>query len=146
MGAAIYFTGTDAEHGDELWKTDGTAEGTALLMDITPGSAATHFESFRVVDDLLYFVATTPGHKSLWRTDGSEAGTLELFSQDGEVEDADMNLTAFGNQMFFLSPTDRSLWVTNGAANGTHLVAPEFLAGTESIELTAFKGKLYFTA
>lgn len=146
MGAAIYFTGTDAEYGDELWKTDGTAEGTALLQDITPGPASTRFESFRVVDDFLYFVATTSGHKSLWRTDGSEAGTLELFSQDAEVEDADLNLTALGNQMFFLSPTDRSLWVTNGATGGTHLVAPEFLAGTESIDLTAFKGKLYFTA
>lgn len=147
MGAAIYFTGTDAEHGGELWRTNGTVAGTKLLKDVTAGPETTRFESFRVVDDLLYFVAITPQHKSLWRTDGSEAGTLELFSRAGDVEVADMNLTVLGQKMFFLSPTDdRSLWVTDGTADGTHLVAPEFLAGTESIELTAFKGKLYFTA
>ncbi len=36
-GNVVVFLATDASTGRELWKTDGTAEGTALVEDICPG-------------------------------------------------------------------------------------------------------------
>ena len=38
-GRRVYFSATDATHGDELWRSDGTAAGTVLVKDINPGSA-----------------------------------------------------------------------------------------------------------
>ena len=39
MNGDLYFSATDPAHGDELWRSDGTAAGTALVKDIHPGAA-----------------------------------------------------------------------------------------------------------
>ena len=36
-GSTLFFVAQDPEHGLELWKSDGTAEGTVLVKDILPG-------------------------------------------------------------------------------------------------------------
>ena len=33
----LYFSAQDDQHGRELWRTDGTAEGTSLVRDLRPG-------------------------------------------------------------------------------------------------------------
>ena len=38
VGSTIFFAASDSDHGRELWKTDGTAAGTAFVKDILPGS------------------------------------------------------------------------------------------------------------
>jgi ELWxxDGT repeat protein len=38
VGDAFYFIAFDPVHGHEVWKSDGTPAGTALLKDIQPGS------------------------------------------------------------------------------------------------------------
>jgi len=37
VGSLLYFSARDANHGRELWVSDGTARGTRLVMDINPG-------------------------------------------------------------------------------------------------------------
>ena len=37
-GAIVFLTATDASHGAEAWRSDGTAPGTFMLRDFTPGS------------------------------------------------------------------------------------------------------------
>src|SRR5581483_5098943 len=40
LGSRLLFRGWDPEHGFELWVTDGTAEGTVLLKDVSPGKGS----------------------------------------------------------------------------------------------------------
>ena len=36
-GDTLFFTADDGEHGTELWRSDGTEDGTRLVRDINPG-------------------------------------------------------------------------------------------------------------
>jgi ELWxxDGT repeat protein len=38
FNGALYFQAGDGTHGRELWRTDGTTAGTALVKDINPGA------------------------------------------------------------------------------------------------------------
>ena len=79
LGSKVIFEATDATHGRELWKTDGTAAGTSLVKDATPGSAGSAIRNMVGADDLVYFVAYVPnaGYEVM-RSDGTAAGTFMI--------------------------------------------------------------------
>lgn len=72
--------------GFELWKSDGTDAGTALVKDIANGmfsSSPNHLSVVRgLVDgatkEILYFQASSTSGIGLWRSDGTDAGTVEV--------------------------------------------------------------------
>src|SRR5205814_9999770 len=77
------FGGYDAEHGRELWISDGTVAGTHFLKDVQPGPQAGWPNSFREINGITYFLSFAGrdanndyGHPQIWRTDGTEAGTV----------------------------------------------------------------------
>src|SRR5207237_738351 len=54
-----YFFADDAIHGNELWKSDGTAAGTVIVKDIYPGPSSSQPDSgdTAVFNRSLYFKA-----------------------------------------------------------------------------------------
>jgi ELWxxDGT repeat protein len=77
VGGTLFFTANDGVHGSELWKTDGTAEGTVLVKDLRPGSAGSNLHDLAEVEGVLFFTAEDGVHgRELWKSDGTAEGTV----------------------------------------------------------------------
>lgn len=78
----IFFTAQDGRHGYELWKSDGTWDGTVQVADLSPGRRLSYPSGFTLLDGHVYFSALG----SLWQTDGSATGTFRLAPLCGGSE------------------------------------------------------------
>lgn len=129
LGRSIYFTADDGEHGLELWKTDGTAEGTRLVEDIAPGSSPSYPGGFIEVGGVLYFSADDGVHgRELWRSDGTHRGT-RLVEDINPGLAGSMQFSAplkLGSDRLIFFADDgehgREPWVSDGTHRGTRLV------------------------
>jgi ELWxxDGT repeat protein len=71
-------------HGTELWKTDGTKEGTQLVKDITPGIDGSNINGLTSFAGKLYFQNGELKENDvfsryyLWSSDGTAEGTNEV--------------------------------------------------------------------
>ncbi len=132
----------------ELWRSDGTFEGTYMVRDIWPGPYHSHggpgiggCTSSAVVNGVYYFAAKGVGEDvgenyigglELWRSDGSAEGTYIVVDLTptydpiwGEIWSYPNNLINFKNQLFFSAfstNTGNELFKSDGTASGTHLV------------------------
>ena len=114
LGNQAIFVANSAEYGNELWITDGTSAGTHVLKDLTPRqnnevrhsnptflSAAGGFVYFRA-DDL-------DGIQSVWRTDGTSAGTEKVSPLDPT------SILGWKDKVVFSSEDDQLLWGTSSS-------------------------------
>jgi ELWxxDGT repeat protein len=131
VGDRIFYSAMDLAHGEELWKTDGTATGTKLVKDIWPGSefdsAGSHPYNLAAVGGALFFQADDGVNgRELWTSDGTTAGTqLVKDINPGPDDSFPASLADVGGELFFsaLDPTvGRELWKSNGTGIGTQLV------------------------
>jgi len=60
----MYFSAYTPSSGAELWKSDGTAAGTAMVQDIYPGSTGSNPNYLTASGSNLFFTATDPTHSS----------------------------------------------------------------------------------
>ena len=134
VGSTLFFVAQDPDHGFELWKSDGTAEGTVLVKDILPGPESS-FPTLLPFGDRVLFstqVFDDEALNGLWISDGTESGTLRLGSPPF-VE----NIVVAGRRAFFQTNTPETgdeLGVTDGTAAGTYVIdarpGPEGLSPT----------------
>src|SRR6266516_1498837 len=86
INGVAYGAASDGQHGFELWRTDGTAAGTYMVKDFNPGSGDSWTWSYdpdvAKVNGIAYFAASQNdnGTADLWKTDGTEAGTVQVTS------------------------------------------------------------------
>lgn len=118
------------EYGREPWITDGTPEGTYMLVDANPGPADSGTNSNQCVylGGKNYFSWGRPdAGAELWVTDGTPGGTHMLIDlSPGERSSTPSYLTVVGDRIFFqadLAEVGKELFVSDGTAEGTRLVA-----------------------
>jgi ELWxxDGT repeat protein len=78
MGNMVFFAAEGTWEGRNLWKSDGTAEGTVMVKDFYPGSSHNvNPAELTVIGNTVYFRVAHPAHGTeLWKTDGTAAGTV----------------------------------------------------------------------
>jgi ELWxxDGT repeat protein len=115
IGNRVYFVGVDAEHGIELWTSDGTLAGTHIVKDISAGIADSSPRNLRAIGGVLLFTAREPIHgEELWQSDGTEEGTFLVQDiSPGPTSSSPGNFMEAGSLVFFTaSDTDAGaeLW------------------------------------
>jgi len=57
VNGILLFSADDGLHGRELWRSDGTEEGTYLLQDICPGACSSRPAGFTISGGKVFFSA-----------------------------------------------------------------------------------------
>ena len=134
----VFFSAETDEHGRELWRSDGTAEGTFMVSDILPGPEGAYPRQLVVLRDQLYFAAnsraTGRGNSRVWKSDGTETGTSEIAAFDS-VHDLDV----VEDKLYFIG--DGRLWQSDGTVSGSRPVAS--IEHVEAWELFAADDALF---
>lgn len=149
----LFFVADDGVDGQELWQTNGQAEGTEQVLDIQDGLMGSQPRELTVSNGQLFFVADDGSHGSeLWVSDGTPGAThLVEDIIIGPTSSQPAQLTAVNGQLFFVA-TDSShgaeVWVSNGVDAGTNMVADLQIGSASSNpdNLAAVNGLLYFAA
>jgi ELWxxDGT repeat protein len=128
LGARLFFSAFTAQHGRELWVSDGSTAGTQLAVDIAPGSASSNPAGLTTLGNKLIFSAQNASSgRELWISDGSAAGTQMLKDiVPGSLSGNPESMTRFGDRVFFVADDGvhgEELWVSDGTAAGTQLFA-----------------------
>jgi ELWxxDGT repeat protein len=131
-----------------LWRSAGTAAGTAKLIDF-PG--AKFVSVLGVFGTRAIFAVQTSTYVEIWKSDGTASGTTRIRRLNNESVAYTSNVATNGLALYFtttfLSSGEISIWRTNGNYSGTYMIP--FLgmvtSGGRQPNLTASGPYVYFT-
>jgi trimeric autotransporter adhesin len=123
-----------------------------LLKDIYPGGQSSYPDAFTNVNGSLFFVARTPNENyELWKTDGTEPGTVLVKDiYPGNMWSDIRNMKAVNSTLFFTADegvNDNELWKSDGTSAGTYMIKdirPTY--GSDPSYLCDVNGTLFFSA
>lgn len=155
VGEDVLFRAFESTTGVELWRSDGTEAGTTLVKDIAPGPGSSLpgvIWGFVPLRDQVLFGAEDPVHGfELWRSDGTEAGTVLVKDIHPDGSSGPGELARLGDVVLFPASDGvrgAELWRTDGTADGTFLVKDIFPgpAGSLINQITVVGSTAFFVA
>ncbi len=128
---------------DEPAVADGAGTSSELLADLCPGDCTSRTQLVGRLGDAALFWSTVSG--TLYRTDGTRAGT---FALGGPVDPAEGNgptIVLAGNLAYFfrLTAGGDELWVSDGTVSGTRQLPGPVSPGSFA-RLTAVDRRVFF--
>ena len=150
LNGLLLFNAYTDEHGWELWKSDGTADGTLLIKDIIAGSENFLPSDFHIVSNLLLFKPNWGN--GLWVTDGTAIGTQEILSFSN-YNTRIYSSVLMNNKLYFAvrnvdTGSAAILYESDGTVNGT-VIIKDLIPGYNGINMnnpTLAGNKFYFQA
>ena len=137
LGDLFLFANEDAEHGREMWRSDGTPEGTRILADgaagRTPGAGSSPTILKRRGNGVFFFAHEPEVGYQPWVSDGTAAGTRRLGVVVAEEDPFPSSGPPYaeplvvGTDVYFLAdqPSGRlELWRAPAAGAPVRLLAP----------------------
>ena len=130
LNGFVYFTAFRPKEGRELWRTDGTPGGTTLVKDIVSGPTGSNttnaYNLFSNNSYLLLSVRTTAEGAELWKSDGTDAGTIPLADINPGAPSSNPDYFTPYNNLVIFQATDAAhgteYWKTNGTPAGTSIL------------------------
>ncbi len=152
LNGIAYFTADDGIHGAELWRSDGTEEGTKMVKDINPGFATSGVHDITVSGGKIFFSADDGiNGQEIWVSDGTRGNTFMVKDLSPYGSSAPSYLINANDILYFFANniyTADQLWKTDGTESGTVMVAdffsPEFGYSYNANQLTNVSGRLFF--
>jgi ELWxxDGT repeat protein len=132
-GDRLYFVANNGTDGTALWATDGTANGTNMVIDTNDSSTALNHslnprDIVSMGDRKIFFIAgTSSTGQELSYSDGTAAGTTVLDINTGLDGGYIKNVTRLGSKVVFtaLDTThlaNTQLWISDGTTAGTTMI------------------------
>lgn len=137
----LYFVAWTDTHGEELYETDGTANGTKRISDLYPGKHGSFRGELKLFKNKLYFEGISNDNISmeLYSFNGTSISLVKDINPTiGEYSGINSGLSqVFMNttgKLYFKAASSRAigtngsivnnseLWMTDGTTNGTKLV------------------------
>src|SRR5688572_23817717 len=126
MNGVAFFAGSWADGKEyQLWRSDGTVQGTDLVKDVRVPTSGIYFDPGHLanVNGTLFFSGRdSAGGAELWKSDGTPAGTrLVKDIAPGGNNAYPQSLTNVNGTLFFdaWDGVSRSLWKSDGTEAGT---------------------------
>jgi ELWxxDGT repeat protein len=137
-GNVFFSTTNNSTLERKIWKTDGTFDGTTVVMSFPPGV----YTGFTAAGRNLFIILDG----DLWVTDGTEGGMHRLPVRLGTLP-----LMPVGDRIVFPkfdAATGVELWTSDGTVPGTHIVTDLYPGpeGSNPKSLATIGALVYFQA
>jgi ELWxxDGT repeat protein len=114
----IYFKAWSADAGYELWKSDGSPQGTNLLLDIVPGSKSSFIRNLSKTSNALFFTSlnleASDDKNAVYAFDGKDTTRITASRYRPKI-------WPLGERVMILSWQDnsRTVSLSDGTVDGT---------------------------
>lgn len=120
-------------------------------IDITPAMEGVFWLTHMPGSSTYYFTNTDSDGRELWKSDGTESGTVKVKDIDpGRSSSTPHQFMPVGSTLFFAATTSagKELWKSDGTESGTVMVKDIYAesGNADPMMITAVGSTLYFTA